>query len=213
MFAGMEPPKQRRERGEARRLLLCAARDAFVARGYSGTSTREIAEAAGVSEALIFRHFESKRRLFEEAILDPFNGLVAEYVDAWRAQLETPLPTSGLIREFVGGLYQLLREHRGLIMVLAAADAFEREAVVDGNGDSELSRQLDVVADILGTEAVPRGLSGLDAPVTVRTIVSMVIGMTVLEEWLLPNGREAVAPSLLVDEMVDQALYGVAGRR
>jgi len=209
----MSLPSKRRERGEVRRLLLLAARDIFVARGYSGTSTREIAESAGVSEALIFRHFESKRRLFEEAILDPFNEFVCEYIEAWRGRLETPVATSALIRDFVEGLYGLLREHRGLIMVLAAADAFEREAVVDGNGDSELSRQLDVVADILGAEAVPRGLFGLDVPVTVRTIVSMVIGMTVLEEWLLPAGSEAVGPALLVDEMVDQALYGVAGRR
>jgi AcrR family transcriptional regulator len=209
----MGMPKQRRERGEVRRLLLAAAQASFATRGYSGTTTRDIAESAGVSEALIFRHFESKRKLFEEAILDPFNEFVAEYVEAWRAQLGSPLPTSALIRQFVEGLYQLLREHRGLIMVLAAADAFERETLVDGNGDSELSRHLDVVADVLGAEAVPRGLFGLDVPVTVRTIVSMVIGMTVLEEWLLPTGSEAVAPQLLMDEMVDQALYGLAGRR
>ena len=209
----MGVPKPRRERGEARRLLLSAARASFATRGYSGTSTREIAESAGVSEALIFRHFESKRRLFEEAVLDPFNEFVAEYVEAWRAQLGTPLPTSALIRQFVEGLYQLLREHRALIMVLAAADAFERDTLVDGNGDSELSRHLDVVADILGAEAVPRGLFGLDVPVTVRTIVSMVIGMTVLEEWLLPGDREAVGPELLVDEMVGHVLYGLAGPR
>jgi AcrR family transcriptional regulator len=209
----MEEPKSRRERGEARRLLLAAAQASFATRGYSGTTTREIAESAGVSEALIFRHFESKRKLFEEAILDPFHEFVAEYVDTWRAQLESPLPTSALIRQFVAGLYQLLREHRGLIMILAAADAFDRDPLVDGNGDSELSRHLDVVADILGAEAIPRGLFGLDVPVTVRTIVSMVIGMTVLEEWLLPTGSEAVASELLVDGMVDQALYGVAGRR
>jgi AcrR family transcriptional regulator len=209
----MGAPKPRRERGEARRLLLAAARASFATRGYSGTTTREIAESAGVSEALIFRHFESKRKLFEEAILDPFNEFVAEYVETWRAQLGSPMRTSALIRQFVEGLYRLLRQHRGLIMVLAAADAFEREALADGNGDSELSRHLDVVADILGAEAVPRGLFGLDVPVTVRTIVSMVIGMTVLEEWLLPAGNECVAPEQLLDEMVDQALYGIAGRR
>jgi len=36
----------------------------FARKGYEGTTTREIAEEAGVTEALLFRHFPSKENLY-----------------------------------------------------------------------------------------------------------------------------------------------------
>jgi AcrR family transcriptional regulator len=55
---------------EARReALVRAAMDLFAQRGFRGTTTREIAQAAGVSEAIIFRHFANKHELYA-AILD-----------------------------------------------------------------------------------------------------------------------------------------------
>ncbi len=44
--------------------LLEAAAKVFASRGYSGTTTAELAKAAGVSEPIIYRHFESKRDMF-----------------------------------------------------------------------------------------------------------------------------------------------------
>src|SRR5258706_2276068 len=40
----------------------------FARRGFAGTTTKEIAEAAGVSEALLFRHFPTKAALYEEIL-------------------------------------------------------------------------------------------------------------------------------------------------
>src|SRR3972149_3207884 len=37
-------------------------------KGYLGTTTREIAREAGVTEVTLFRHFGSKERLFEEVL-------------------------------------------------------------------------------------------------------------------------------------------------
>src|ERR1700730_14903076 len=56
--------------GEDRRLqLLAVAVTLFSDRGFRGTTTREIAQAAGVSEAMVFRHFANKEELYA-AILD-----------------------------------------------------------------------------------------------------------------------------------------------
>ncbi len=46
-----------------RRKLTAAALDLFAEQGYAATSTRQIAEAAGVSEGLIFHHFPTKSEL------------------------------------------------------------------------------------------------------------------------------------------------------
>ncbi len=42
--------------------------DLFSRKGFAGTTTREIARAAGVSEAIIFRHFSTKRELYTAII-------------------------------------------------------------------------------------------------------------------------------------------------
>ncbi|MBN2405849.1 MAG: TetR/AcrR family transcriptional regulator [Coriobacteriia bacterium] len=41
--------------------ILLAARELFANRGYAGTTTRAIAEAAGVNEVTVFRRFENKQ--------------------------------------------------------------------------------------------------------------------------------------------------------
>ena len=51
--------------GEDRRLqILAVAVSLFSKRGFRGTTTKEIAQAAGVSEAMVFRHFATKEELY-----------------------------------------------------------------------------------------------------------------------------------------------------
>src|SRR5208283_4392242 len=75
----------RRPRGEPRRLLLDAARDLFSRQDYRSTTTREIAEAAGVIEPLIFRHFGSKAALFHETMVAPFTSFVDDFGRTWQS--------------------------------------------------------------------------------------------------------------------------------
>ena len=56
--------------GDERRLqILRVAVSLFSQRGFGGTTTKEIALTAGVSEAMVFRHFATKQELYS-AILD-----------------------------------------------------------------------------------------------------------------------------------------------
>src|SRR6202161_2539644 len=49
---------------ERRAAILRAVRRVFSEKGFDGTTTRELADAAGVSEALLFKHFSNKEALF-----------------------------------------------------------------------------------------------------------------------------------------------------
>jgi len=51
-----------------RRGIVDAAVPLFARKGFAGTTTKEIAEAAHVSEALVFKHFPSKAALYEEIL-------------------------------------------------------------------------------------------------------------------------------------------------
>src|SRR4051794_14560449 len=54
---------------ERRREIVRVAVKLFSQHGFRGTTTKEIAAAAGVSEAIIFRHFATKEELYR-AIID-----------------------------------------------------------------------------------------------------------------------------------------------
>jgi AcrR family transcriptional regulator len=49
---------------ERRAAIIKAVRRVFAEQGFHGTTTKELAEAAGVSEALLFKHFPNKEALY-----------------------------------------------------------------------------------------------------------------------------------------------------
>ena len=49
---------------DRREAIIKAVRRVFAEKGFDGTKTRELAEAAGVSEALLFKHFPNKEALY-----------------------------------------------------------------------------------------------------------------------------------------------------
>jgi len=77
-------------RDERRRQLLAHAKELFVTRGYQATTTEKIAAAAGVSEPVLYRHFESKKALFLE-VLQEIRRATLERWHAETADLEHPV--------------------------------------------------------------------------------------------------------------------------
>jgi AcrR family transcriptional regulator len=62
-------PVRRLRRPERREQLLAAATQAFARAGFAATSLDDIAQAAGISRVLLYRHFDSKADLYR-AVLD-----------------------------------------------------------------------------------------------------------------------------------------------
>jgi AcrR family transcriptional regulator len=65
--------KSRMHGDDRRKQLLRVAIETFSRHGFGGTKTKDIAAAAGVSEAILFRHFATKEDLYH-AILDAKEG-------------------------------------------------------------------------------------------------------------------------------------------
>src|ERR1700742_3450570 len=53
-----------------RQLILGAARRCFARHGFAGTTTKSVAAAAAISEALLFKHFPSKAALYAEILAE-----------------------------------------------------------------------------------------------------------------------------------------------
>ncbi|MBP2330553.1 AcrR family transcriptional regulator [Kibdelosporangium banguiense] len=70
MNTDSDPRPRRRDAAATREALLTAARTLMAQHGVEGTSTRDVATAAGVNQALVYRYFGSKEKLFAEAASD-----------------------------------------------------------------------------------------------------------------------------------------------
>lgn len=58
-----QPPQSETQ---TKQRILQAAQRLFASRGYDGTTTRDLASAAGVAEGTLFRHFENKKAILIE---------------------------------------------------------------------------------------------------------------------------------------------------
>lgn len=65
----VDRPARRLARTQRRAEIVAAASAAFTGAGYSGTGLDDVAAAAGVTRAIVYRHFGSKAELYE-AVLD-----------------------------------------------------------------------------------------------------------------------------------------------
>jgi AcrR family transcriptional regulator len=131
-------PRRGRRPGapDTRSAILAAARSAFAATGYPGTSVRSIATAAGVDAALVHHYFGTKEDLFIASLdlgMDPrvvivpvieggLDGagerLMRLFVSVWDDE-QTRLPLLALVRGILDpGGQQLVRDGF-LRMVLA----------------------------------------------------------------------------------------------
>ena len=206
---GKKPGASRRAPDEVRRLLLESARSLFAAKGYAGASTRDIATQAGVSEALLFRHFGTKAKLFERAILDPINDFIHQYVEQWKARTAADHTPEGISFAYVDGFYRLLSENRELVLALVTAQAYE--SIKELNEASPLSRLMDELEQVAGREAELRGFK-FDVHISTRLVAGMVMSMALLDEWLFPSGKRRPSRQRIVNEMVAFMLHGLAHR-
>lgn len=63
-------PGQRMSGDERREQILHTAINLFSQKGFSGTTTKEIGRKAGVSEAMVFRHFAKKSDIYDAILGD-----------------------------------------------------------------------------------------------------------------------------------------------
>jgi AcrR family transcriptional regulator len=86
---------------ERRALLLDAACRLFARRGYHGTTTADLAGAAGVTEPVLYRHFESKRALYLACMEWSWGQVKELWAERLAAEPDPGLWLSAIGRAFV----------------------------------------------------------------------------------------------------------------
>jgi AcrR family transcriptional regulator len=212
MKSTVSTQRSRRSASEVQSRILAAARENFARKGYAAASVREIADAAGVYEPMIYRRFPTKAELFEIAVLAPLGQVITDYMRKWNSTSASTGPgsTEQLVRSFVPPLYRLMVAERELIVAYLAAQQFD-PALFEGHEGSlpvGIRRLVDMMIRHVELEAERRPLPDLDARRALVSSFGMMLGVALLEE----SAVRGVVDEALVEEMVKFTLWGVAAR-
>ena len=122
-----ETPQPRMSGEDRRQQLIEVAIDLFSRKGFGGTTTKEIAAAAGVTEAIIFRHFPSKTALYT-AVLDSKTEDCRH--DEWFSGIQALMDRNddaGVLRMLAAGILESYRADASFerIVLFAALEGHE----------------------------------------------------------------------------------------
>lgn len=94
--------KREENREQRRKDIMRVSLDMFVRRGYHGTTTRDIAEACGISTGLMFHYFASKEQLYLELLKTASVGV---NMAGGIAPDASPIETFTRMAEFIVGSF------------------------------------------------------------------------------------------------------------
>ncbi len=173
---------------ERRDAILRAALPLFAVRGFEGTTTRELAGGAGVTEPILYRHFPGKADLFAAVLA----GAADRVQGSLEASIEGVSTAPARLQALADDLESLLSTHEDDFRVLNGAAAV--------HGSEETVAQVRAAYARLG-----RFLSkALDAPGLRRGVSPETAGHLLLEVGL---GAALVRPLGLA--AVKRAGYGI----
>jgi AcrR family transcriptional regulator len=125
---GKPPAPTREEQRSARReTIIDAAERVFAAKPFSKVSMRDIAREAGISPALIYRHFPDQQHLFAEAFLRGSQRLIARLKELGKGKRAPSLEKATDV--FI--TYLTVHEHYFKMMTHFMLEGSMQEALLD----------------------------------------------------------------------------------
>jgi TetR/AcrR family transcriptional regulator len=198
------PAEQRRQN------LIETAIDLFSRKGFSGTTTKEIAAAAGVTEAIVFRHFATKKDLYT-AILE--HRLMGENIEAWLAQAETFMERSddeGVFRYLVSQIIEQCRkEPRFERVVLFATLEGQELAVMHAQIAAPVAKRfIDYIAERQRAGALHKGDPG-----AILMTVAGVAKFYAAQKYIYRACESETSDEAVIDTFMKILMDGLRGKR
>jgi len=192
---------------DTRRRILQAAAQQFSKSGYRRTNTLELAEAAGVAEATVFRHFATKAELFEEAVVTPMRAAVAELAER-RRQHPNDIPAEDAVHTFYDEILGWSRQNARLLTAALAALAFEQQNSEFSGVANAFTELLAYMDEVFRVRSAERGYTA-DPVITPRIMLAMTLGLALCDSMLFDD-EQTPRHEDLVSELAKFTTYGVA---
>jgi AcrR family transcriptional regulator len=173
--------------------VLAAAAELFTEQGYAGTTTREVAERAGIRQASIYHYFRGK----EEILASLLESTVHPSLEAARTLMDAPAPAEARLWALCHRDVRLLcsgPHNLGALYLLPEAERFDRF--------QGLRNALkDVYARLLAQSAVAATLTEAEMSLRTRLVFSLVESVI-----LIRKDAPAVSVEPMAEATADAAL-------
>jgi TetR/AcrR family transcriptional regulator len=194
---------------ERRKQLIEVAIDLFSKKGFGGTTTREIAAAAGVTEAIIFRHFATKQDLYT-AILDYKNSSAeAGNFFAEAEHFMSNNDDEGLFRLIIGKVIDTNRRDSRFerLMIHAALEGHELAAMHHNLMTRTIGARM---TEYVKSRQDAGALRQCD-PLTVMFAVVGVGHFYATQKYMYQLGGTQIPDEQMIDSFVGILMQGVRG--
>ncbi|MGD1907673.1 MAG: TetR/AcrR family transcriptional regulator [Leptolyngbyaceae cyanobacterium] len=183
--------------------ILKAAERLFARRGYGGTTTRDLAQAAGVAEGTLFRHFDSKKAILVQVATNGWVEILTDLLTEL-SEMASYKAIGQVMRRRMGNLVQNGDKMRVCFME-AQFHPELREQV-----QSEVISKMTDVAEAFFQTAMDRGVY---RPMNPRVVARIFLGMFAIAGFSQATlGDEASSPRAmqeLAEGLTDIFLNGV----
>ncbi len=188
--------------------ILEAAVRHFAQHGFSGARPKVIARECGVTEALLFHHFRSKKALYRKILDSRLGGPERELF---------PPPASfgkddAAFFRFVASNLLARMESEPLFTRLLLYSALEENHLAREFVDRRVRKSLEYVARYLARRRREGAFRALDPVVAARAFLGMVVHHSLLTHLFRHPLPRRVSREVLVRTWVDLFLDGVRGR-
>ena len=182
----------------------------FSEQGFDGTSTRAIAEAAGVNEALIFRHFRSKEELFWAVLSDRVErrGRTRRI----REFLESGLSIRAALVAVAETLLERSEDDAAVTRLLFYSALRNRE-LSTRFFRTYGQEKLDLLADYIRTAMRRNQIRSVNPVMAARSFLGMIVYHYLVEEVFgMPHAQRLSTPQM-AEQLVGIFLDGISSHR
>ncbi|KRT66938.1 MAG: TetR family transcriptional regulator [Candidatus Dadabacteria bacterium CSP1-2] len=186
--------------------ILESAIRLFAEKGFSGTTTREIAEKAGVNEALIFRYFSTKRDLYSAIIERKISEEPGfEYpLEAFKETRDDWL----IFRSIAIRMFDCVEKDPSFIRLLHFS-ALEGHELSDMFFDTYVQYQRMLLSDYIERRISEGAFKNVNPVLAARAFIGMVINYILVQEIFGEKKRRKIKREEVADTFVKIFLEGI----
>lgn len=193
---------------ERREQIVSAALESFSRTGFSGTTTREIAAAAGVSEALLYRFFPDKEALYEAIIR---RKLADAPADPYPREAARRGDDREVLRAVAAGMLKRMTADPSLMRLLLHS-GMEGHALSASFYRLRIRETLDFLEAYLRRRMRAGAIRRLDASIVARAFCGAISHHVLMLELFEAEKRRRTDPAAFVEAVVTMTLQGLAPR-
>lgn len=170
-----------------RTLVLDAAAEIFLDKGFDQTSMEAVAARAGVSKATVYAHYRDKAGLFE-AVIE--RGATALNVNLDRTLLDSASPPEEKLVQVVSALLEATTRANFMAMLrVLLTERTRRPDLMRSLRSNGVPYSVGVVASILADDAARHGYALVDPSAHASLLIRMAAGSLQLDALVNPGFR------------------------